>query len=72
MKDYGTTLRQDIIWPKAKVRLEKIFSFYQCQIQKCVVLYHINIFYSEDDGRYIADLPDLQYCSAVLGVLKKK
>lgn len=26
--------------------------------------YHINIFYSEEDGRYIADVPDLQYCSA--------
>ncbi|WP_442938076.1 type II toxin-antitoxin system HicB family antitoxin [Nostoc sp.] len=25
--------------------------------------YHINIFYSEDDG-YIADIPDLKYCSA--------
>ena len=27
-------------------------------------LYHINIFYSEEDGGYIADIPDLQYCSA--------
>ncbi len=26
--------------------------------------YHINIFYSEDDGGYIADIPDLSYCSA--------
>lgn len=26
--------------------------------------YHINIFYSEEDGEYIADIPDLQYCSA--------
>jgi len=26
--------------------------------------YHINIFYSEEDGGYIADLPDLPYCSA--------
>jgi len=26
--------------------------------------YHINIFYSEDDERYIADIPDLRYCSA--------
>ena len=26
--------------------------------------YHINIFYSEDDAGYIADIPDLQYCSA--------
>ena len=26
--------------------------------------YHINIFYSDEDGGYIADIPDLQYCSA--------
>ena len=26
--------------------------------------YHINIFYSEDDDGYIADIPDLSYCSA--------
>lgn len=26
--------------------------------------YHINIFYSEEDGEYIADIPDLKYCSA--------
>lgn len=26
--------------------------------------YHINIFYSEEDGAYIADIPDLQACSA--------
>lgn len=26
--------------------------------------YHINIFYSEDDEGYIADIPDLEYCSA--------
>ncbi len=26
--------------------------------------YHINIFYSEEDGGYIADVPDLQLCSA--------
>ena len=26
--------------------------------------YHINIFYSEEDQDYIADLPDLHYCSA--------
>jgi predicted RNase H-like HicB family nuclease len=26
--------------------------------------YHINIFYSEEDGGYIADLPDLAHCSA--------
>jgi predicted RNase H-like HicB family nuclease len=26
--------------------------------------YHINIFYSEEDGGYIADIPDLRYCSA--------
>jgi len=26
--------------------------------------YHINIFYSEEDGGYIADIPDLKACSA--------
>ena len=27
--------------------------------------YHINVFYSEEDKCYVADIPDLQYCSAV-------
>jgi predicted RNase H-like HicB family nuclease len=26
--------------------------------------YHINIFYSEEDEGYMADIPDLKYCSA--------
>jgi predicted RNase H-like HicB family nuclease len=26
--------------------------------------YHINIFYSEDDEGYIANIPDLEFCSA--------
>ena len=26
--------------------------------------YHINIFYSDEDGGYIADIPDLASCSA--------
>ena len=26
--------------------------------------YHINIFYSEEDGSYVADIPDLEHCSA--------
>jgi predicted RNase H-like HicB family nuclease len=26
--------------------------------------YHINIFYSQEDEGYIADIPDLKYCSA--------
>ncbi|MES9903108.1 MAG: hypothetical protein ABW168_10535 [Sedimenticola sp.] len=26
--------------------------------------YHINIFYSEEDQGYIADIPDLKACSA--------
>ena len=26
--------------------------------------YHINIFHSESDGGYIADIPDLEACSA--------
>jgi predicted RNase H-like HicB family nuclease len=27
--------------------------------------YHINVFYSEEDECYIADIPDLKYCSAM-------
>lgn len=27
--------------------------------------YHINVFYSEEDGAYIADIPDLDSCSAI-------
>ncbi len=42
--------------------------------------YHINIFYSDEDEGYIADIPDLSYCSAfgqtpeeaLLEVLKAK
>ena len=26
--------------------------------------YHINVLYSEEDECYVADIPDLQYCSA--------
>jgi predicted RNase H-like HicB family nuclease len=26
--------------------------------------YHINIFWSDEDKAYIADIPDLRYCSA--------
>jgi len=26
--------------------------------------YHINVFYSDDDEGYIADVPDLEHCSA--------
>jgi predicted RNase H-like HicB family nuclease len=26
--------------------------------------YHINVFYSEEDRGYIADIPDLEFCSA--------
>jgi len=26
--------------------------------------YHINIFFSEEDDGYIADIPDLKFCSA--------
>lgn len=27
--------------------------------------YHINVFYSQEDEGYIADIPDLKFCSAV-------
>jgi predicted RNase H-like HicB family nuclease len=26
--------------------------------------YHMNVFWSEEDGCWIADVPDLRYCSA--------
>jgi predicted RNase H-like HicB family nuclease len=26
--------------------------------------YHINVFFSEEDHCYVADIPDLKYCSA--------
>ena len=26
--------------------------------------YHINVFWSDEDNCYIADIPDLEYCSA--------
>lgn len=26
--------------------------------------YHINVFYSDEDRAWVADIPDLQYCSA--------
>ena len=26
--------------------------------------YHINVFYSDEDQGYIADIPDLRFCSA--------
>ena len=26
--------------------------------------YHINLFWSEEDGSWVADIPDLKYCSA--------
>jgi predicted RNase H-like HicB family nuclease len=27
--------------------------------------YHINVFYSDEDRAWVADIPDLQYCSAL-------
>ncbi|MBY0525000.1 MAG: type II toxin-antitoxin system HicB family antitoxin [Gemmataceae bacterium] len=27
--------------------------------------YHINVFYSDDDRCYVADIPDLKFCSAL-------
>ena len=33
--------------------------------------YHINIFYSAEDGGYIADIPDLEACSALAKHLLK-
>jgi predicted RNase H-like HicB family nuclease len=33
--------------------------------------YHINVFYSDEDKCYVADIPDLKYCSA-LGLTPEK
>jgi predicted RNase H-like HicB family nuclease len=33
--------------------------------------YHINVFYSEEDKCYVADIPDLQYCSALAATPEK-
>ena len=27
--------------------------------------YHINVFFSNEDGAYVADIPDLKFCSAL-------
>ncbi len=27
--------------------------------------YHINVFYSDEDRAWVADIPDLKYCSAL-------
>lgn len=27
--------------------------------------YHINVVWSDEDAAYVADIPDLQYCSAI-------
>jgi len=27
--------------------------------------YHINVFWSDDDESYVADIPDLEFCAAV-------
>ena len=27
--------------------------------------YHINVFYSDEDDCYVADIPDLRFCSAL-------
>ena len=27
--------------------------------------YHINVFWSDEDGAWVADVPDLRHCSAV-------
>jgi predicted RNase H-like HicB family nuclease len=44
--------------------LKKLF-----QLQETIEMqdYHINIFYSQEDSEYVADIPDLKYCS-VTGV----
>lgn len=33
--------------------------------------YHIDVFYSEEDSGYIADIPDLEACSALGGTAQE-
>lgn len=33
--------------------------------------YHINLFWSDEDGCWVADIPDLKHCSAVGGTPEK-
>jgi predicted RNase H-like HicB family nuclease len=33
--------------------------------------YHINVFYSEEDAAYVADIPDLEACSAIGATAEK-
>jgi predicted RNase H-like HicB family nuclease len=33
--------------------------------------YHINVFYSDEDGAYVADIPDLEACSALGSTAEK-
>jgi predicted RNase H-like HicB family nuclease len=33
--------------------------------------YHINVFYSDEDSAYVADIPDLESCSAVGSTAEK-
>ena len=33
--------------------------------------YHVNVFYSAEDGGYVADIPDLEACSA-FGVTRQE
>ncbi len=35
--------------------------------ERAMTDYHINVFYSNEDGGYIADIPDLKFCSAFGG-----
>lgn len=40
------------------------YSFKEYDRERRMSDYHINIFFSEEDGGYIADIPDLDACSA--------
>ena len=33
--------------------------------------YHINLFYSDEDECYVADVPDLKFCSALGDTLEE-
>jgi predicted RNase H-like HicB family nuclease len=68
----ATTLRKYSVQPsKGEAKAYQIRQFlklvdeYNLETRGLVMKdYHINIFWSEEDDCYVADIPDLKYCSA--------
>ena len=43
---------------------QRIVEAFDSSLSRILGSYPINVFYSEKDGGYIAEIPDLKYCSA--------